>query len=431
MISCLIDLRFAYQFDYGTEVLEKQTQDAEAIVTTDLATCSREEVVAAVRESVRIQRELEAFQARAAARIDDDGVFADAPFHARTAKDLLERYCGMSSREANQRVTVARVLPHLPVAASEWAAGEIGIDHVAAIGRVVNPQTIGTLRQDEAVMVGWATSMPYRKFAGRIADWAADIDPEKHDAALAPSTLSLTRGAKGRGVLTGDLSPADHSQLSALLVETEGQLRRQEDTDRKAGITIPESTYAERLAQAFMLITTRALNGPSDQIFGAARASIALLVTPEQLAAGTGALDVELGEPVGADHFSGLCCDAEIYRTVMSIDGEILDVGRTFRTATAPQRRAVVARDRTCVIPHCDAPPRWCQVHHVIWWRHGGTTTIENLVLVCGRHHTQIHSAKIRILADPDHPQHFRFENEHGEELRRPDLETDRHTQAA
>ena len=183
-----------------------------------------------------------------------------------------------------------------------------------------------------------------------------------------------------------------------------------------------------------MLITTRALNGPSDQIFGAARASIALLVTPEQLAAGTGALDVELGEPVGADHFAGLCCDAEIYRTVMSIDGQILDVGRTFRTATTPQRRAVVARDRTCVIPHCDAPPRWCQVHHVIWWRHGGTTTIDNLVLVCGRHHTQIHSAKIRILADPDQPQHFRFENEHGHELRRPpdpDLETDRHTRAA
>ena len=203
-------------------MLEKLTQDADAIITTDLAACSREEVVAAVQQSVKIQRELEAFQARAATRIDDDGICADAPFHARNAKDLLERYCGLSSREANQRVTVGRVLPLLPVASAAFASGEIGIDHVAAIGRVVNPQTIGTLRQDERVMVGWAQSMPYRKFSGRIADWAADIDPEKHDAAIAPSTLTLARGAKGRGVLTGDLSPADHSQLSALLVETEG-----------------------------------------------------------------------------------------------------------------------------------------------------------------------------------------------------------------
>ena len=415
-------------------MLEKLTQEADATNEIDLDDCTRAELVELAARSARARRRLESLEARVAARIDDDGVFADAPFHARNAKELLERHCGLSSREANQRVTVGRVLPHLPVAASALAAGRIGIDHVAAIGRVVNPQTIGTLRQDEHVMVGWATSMPYRKFARRLADWAADVDPAKHDAALAASTLSLTRGAKGRGILAGDLSPADHSQLSALLVETEGQLRRQEDADRKAGITIPESTYAERLAQAFMLITTRALNGPHDKIFGAARASIALLVTPEQLAAGSGAHDIELDEPVGPEHFSGLCCDAEIYRTVMSIDGEILDVGRTFRTATAPQRRAVVARDRTCVIPHCDAPPRWCQVHHVIWWRHGGATTIENLVLVCGRHHTQIHSAKIRILADPDHPQHFRFETEHGHELRRPpdpDLETERRPQAA
>ena len=413
-------------------MLEKLTQEAEALVTTDLATCSRGDVVAAVRRSVKTRHELEAFEARAAARIDDDAICADAPFHARDARELLERHCGMSSREANQRVTVGRVLPLLPVASAAIASGEIGIDHVAAIGRVVNPQTIGTLRQDEHVMVDWATSMPFRKFARRLADWAADVDPEQHDAALAPSTLSLARGAKGRGILAGDLSPADHSQLSALLVETEGQLRRQEDTDRKAGITIPESTYSERLAQAFMLITTRALNGPHDQIFGAARASIALLVTPEHLAAGSGAHDIELDQPIGPEQFAGLCCDAEIYRTVMSADGQILDVGRSFRTATTPQRRAVVVRDRTCVIPHCEAPPRWCQVHHVVWWRHGGTTTIDNLVLVCGRHHSQIHSGKIRILAIADDPQQFRFENEHGQQLLGPpDLETERKPQAA
>ena len=415
-------------------MLKKLTQDAEATTAIDLATCPRDEVVVAVRESVRIRRELEAFEVRATALMEDEGIHADAPFHARSAKDLLERHCGMSAREANQRVNVSRALPCLPVTEKAVAAGAIGLDHAAVLARVVNPQTIDTFRQDERVMVGWAQDLSFRRWQSRVADWAADIDPAKHDAALAASTLSLTRGAKGRGILAGDLSPADHSQLSALLVETEGQLRRQEDADRKAGITIPESTYAERLAQAFMLITTRALNGPHDKIFGAARASIALLVTPEQLAAGSGAHDIELDEPVGPEHFSGLCCDAEIYRTVMSIDGEILDVGRTFRTATAPQRRAVVARDRTCVIPHCDAPPRWCQVHHVIWWRHGGATTIENLVLVCGRHHTQIHSAKIRILADPDHPQHFRFETEHGHELRRPpdpDLETERRPQAA
>ena len=412
-------------------MFEEASTAVEEIAGIEPRELARDEVVPALGEAIRMRRRWEAVEADLTARVDDDGIYADAGIHARDTRDLLERF-GLSRREANQRVLAARTMHHLPTARAAFRAGNVGIEHVATLGRVVNPQTVGVLSEDERVMTGWAESMPHRKFAAKIGDWAADVDPAKHDAALAPSTLTLARGAKGRGVLTGDLSPADHSQLSALLIETEGQLRRQEDTDRKAGITVPETTYTERLAQAFMSITTRALNGPQDQIFGAARASIALLVTPDQLAAQTGAHDLELDQPVGPAQFAGLCCDAEIYRTVMSVDGQILDVGRSFRTATTPQRRAVVIRDKKCVIPHCDAPPRWCQVHHVVWWRHGGCTTLDNLVLVCGRHHAQIHNGKIRILAISDQPQHFRFENEHGQELKRPpDLEAERRPQAA
>lgn len=413
-------------------VLERLLDSAKSAVGIDPATCTRAELVEVAEAAAKARRQLESLEVRVVARIDDESVFADAPHHARNARDLLERRCGMSGREANQRVAVGRVLAHLPVADAALAAGEIGIEHVAVLGRVVNPHTVDRLREDERVMVGWARTMPFKKFVVRVGDWAAAVDPARHDAAVAPSTLTLARGPKGRGVLSGDLSPADHSQLSALLVETEGQIRRQEDADRKAGITVFETTYSERMAHAFMIITTRALTGPHDQIHGAARASIAILVTPEQLAEGSGAHDLELEEPVGPERFGEFCCDAEIYRTVMSVEGEILDVGRTFRTATTAQRRAVVVRDRTCVIPHCDAPPRWCQVHHVVWWRNGGCTTIDNLVLVCGRHHVQIHNGKLRVLAIPDRPQQFRFENEFGEELLRPpDLQTERRPTAA
>ncbi|WP_460433351.1 HNH endonuclease [Angustibacter speluncae] len=37
-----------------------------------------------------------------------------------------------------------------------------------------------------------------------------------------------------------------------------------------------------------------------------------------------------------------------------------------------------------------------CEAHHVIWWSRGGPTTIENLALLCSRHHTKIH-------AQPEH----------------------------
>jgi len=70
----------------------------------------------------------------------------------------------------------------------------------------------------------------------------------------------------------------------------------------------------------------------------------------------------------------------------------VLHLGRAQRTVTPPQRRALTARDRGCVIPGCDAPAPWCDAHHVTWWSRGGTTDLDNLALVCHRHHADIHA---------------------------------------
>ena len=32
-----------------------------------------------------------------------------------------------------------------------------------------------------------------------------------------------------------------------------------------------------------------------------------------------------------------------------------------------------------------------CKIHHVVWWRHGGRTDLDNLLPVCFRHHRAIH----------------------------------------
>ena len=415
-----------------TDMLEKASAAVEELAGIDPAHLARADVVPALDETIRLRRRLEAIETGLVARIEDDGIHADTPFHARSAKDLLERRGGMSSREANRRVAVSRALPCLPVTAAALASGAIGLDHAAVLARVVNPQTIETLRADERVMVGWAQDLTFRQLSSRVADWAADVDPERHDAAIAPTTVTLTKGPKGRGTLIADLCPADFTKWNAELSQTEAAILRQEDADRKAGIDVPESSYDERLGQAFTIVLARALSGPEDRISGTSRAQVSLVVTQDQLEAGTGAHDLLLDQPVEPEAFAEFCCAAEMYRTVMGAKSEILDLGRSKRTASRAQRNAVVIRDRHCIIPHCDAPPRWCEIHHVVWFRNGGCTTNTNLALVCGRHHRQIHSGKIRVSLIPDQPQQFRFENEHGRELKRPpDLETERRPQAA
>ncbi|MEV5964234.1 HNH endonuclease signature motif containing protein [Kribbella sp. NPDC051952] len=53
-------------------------------------------------------------------------------------------------------------------------------------------------------------------------------------------------------------------------------------------------------------------------------------------------------------------------------------------------RRALNARDKGCVI--CAAPPIICDAHHLISWIDGGQTAINNLALLCRRHHTALHA---------------------------------------
>ena len=75
---------------------------------------------------------------------------------------------------------------------------------------------------------------------------------------------------------------------------------------------------------------------------------------------------------------------------VLYAPGE-LDLGRTTRLANRAQRRALRGLYSTCAIPGCTVGYDRCELHHVIWWRHGGRTDLDNLLPICTKHHGKIH----------------------------------------
>ena len=108
--------------------------------------------------------------------------------------------------------------------------------------------------------------------------------------------------------------------------------------------------------------------------------------------------ELDDGTPLPLSALARLACDAEFTRIVFGPDGEPLDVGRTRRTFTGAQRRAVIARDRCCQYPGCGAPPMLGEVHHVRWWvRDRGPTAVDNGILLCAYHHRTIHQRAITI----------------------------------
>ncbi|MCD9622229.1 HNH endonuclease, partial [Rhabdothermincola salaria] len=81
---------------------------------------------------------------------------------------------------------------------------------------------------------------------------------------------------------------------------------------------------------------------------------------------------------------------------VMLADSQVLDHGRQVRLATGPLRDVMLARDGGCRFPtptgeRCDAPVAWINGHHITHWKHGGPTSLRNLLALCANHHGVVH----------------------------------------
>ncbi|WP_405135899.1 DUF222 domain-containing protein [Nocardia sp. NBC_01388] len=61
------------------------------------------------------------------------------------------------------------------------------------------------------------------------------------------------------------------------------------------------------------------------------------------------------------------------------------------RLASPAQRLALIASEKGCTRPGCDAPATMCAVHHITEWAQGGPTDIDNLTLACDHCHAQVH----------------------------------------
>ena len=99
-------------------------------------------------------------------------------------------------------------------------------------------------------------------------------------------------------------------------------------------------------------------------------------------------------------------CDGFVQTLVQDESGHPLRMGRRQRLFTKAQRRAIIARDRHCRAPGCTAPPGWCETHHITLWSHGGRTDVDNGILLCQHHHTEVHRGALTIVrareADPE-----------------------------
>jgi hypothetical protein len=76
--------------------------------------------------------------------------------------------------------------------------------------------------------------------------------------------------------------------------------------------------------------------------------------------------------------------------------GAPLYMGRSVRAANRKTRRALRIRDGGCAFPGCDCT-EFLDAHHIYGWVTGALTDIDELVLLCRRHHRLFHRGEYSI----------------------------------
>jgi hypothetical protein len=83
--------------------------------------------------------------------------------------------------------------------------------------------------------------------------------------------------------------------------------------------------------------------------------------------------------------------------------------GRTTRLANQMQRRVLRALYPTCAVPGCQVRFPSTDIHHVVWWEHGGATDLDNLLPLCSKHHHAVHDGGWQLALLPDRTLHVAF----------------------
>ena len=325
----------------------------------------------------------------------------------------------VSARDADRAIGRAKVGERAPELETALAAGEVAAGHIDAFGaglRSLSPALQPDLLAQAGELAAVAGRTSPDEFARvvrrRVRGLTADDGHDRLARQRAATRLrSWVDRETGMWRLAGEFDPVTgvmisnrlHAELAALFADATPETCPADPADKQ--------DHLRALALAAICTTAAAAGGAAGggaKAGGAARADVTVVFDTRDLDEHgkprvDWGLDVDIPTSVAVD----LARPARV-RTILLDDDEIvsapgrLDLDRTSRVANAAQRRVLRVWYPTCAIPNCPVRYRYTKAHHVIWWRCGGTTNIDNLLPLCERHHHRVHDDGWRLHLAPD-----------------------------
>ncbi|MEZ5171838.1 MAG: DUF222 domain-containing protein [Acidimicrobiia bacterium] len=291
--------------------------------------------------------------------------------------------CGIDIRTAREHVRVGRALPELPVTRGAFARGELSYSKARELTRVATADT-------EAPLVEAALQMTASQLAHLLG---AHRRVSREDAGEIHAGREFLVGADAEGhtELRIRLAPEEAQQLIARLddiVDEEGLLDDGPAGPSRCVHTTPRS---QGRVDALVLLAGGTEPSVSSEIVVHVDAHT---LTGDDPDGDTVDLHrrchLDDDTPVPVDTARRLACDSTVVEVATDHHRTPLSVGRRSRKIPNRIRRALQIRDGRCRFPGCDNR-RYVDAHHIVHWANGGDTSLDNLVVLCRRHHRSVH----------------------------------------
>lgn len=303
----------------------------------------------------------------------------------------------VSEKVAKQAARTAEALAQMPKTAERLRTGQITEAH--AVANVAAAEAADDPAKADAELNRSPIIPPADLHAQRARKWAAEN--ERREAAERRHARQRRNRRAVFGVSDDDGSwslyatsdTVEGKELTGLIEAEADRLFRAEDGGRGGE---SDRTSAQRTLDALATLIRRGAGVETVERPGGTHPRFRPHV---RISIGDHLDDVE-GELVGGGPLPRSIVDRVLRSAGLDVllttdDGAPLWLGRTRREASPALWTALIARDEGCVV--CGADPSRCEAHHVIWWQYSGPTDIDNLVLLCTRHHHDVHDRGLEL----------------------------------
>jgi hypothetical protein len=311
---------------------------------------------------------------------------------------------GVSGNAAGRRVRTSVALRELPMVLDAIVDGLISHEHGRVLTRLVGAIDADRLLDSQEALLEVARRTDPEQLAQYVRHLLATwCEPQlEADEDAAEDRRFFQARNKHNGSWRGAFELPD-AAMEIVLTALEPLARREGDADRR--------TAGQRRADALTDVCGLAVSHGDLPDAGGERPRLTYL-TPELADPLASRLEQKLdldrhpGEgcpmaawtgPATRAQVERLVCQAQVQRLAVDANGRIVSLTALTDTITKAQRRAVAARDRCCTAKGCSRPPAFCDVHHLRALADGGATEVDNLVLLCRRHHVMWHRHRLGL----------------------------------